>query len=129
MNKNKETSYLKIIKDLSEDIGISKEETKSLVDIALSSSDLKHVNYEELKDEIIFPSSPRLLISIYDHIESDFDLAKLKSQIKIFDDKILCVEGFVPRTRLLNSPSLLDDRASESGFALNKPSSAKDSEA
>ena len=39
MNKKKETPYLKIIKDLSEDIGISKEETKSLVDVALSSTD------------------------------------------------------------------------------------------
>ena len=30
----------------------NEEETKSLVDIALSSSDLRYVNYEELKDEI-----------------------------------------------------------------------------
>ena len=34
------------------DIGISKEETKNLVDIALSSSDPRLINYEELKDEI-----------------------------------------------------------------------------
>ena len=52
MNKNKETSYLKIIKDLSEDIGIPKEETKSLVDVALSATDLKDVNYKQLKQEI-----------------------------------------------------------------------------
>ena len=50
--KTKETLYLTIINDLSEDIGISKEETKSLVDIALSSTDRRYVNYEELKDEI-----------------------------------------------------------------------------
>ena len=49
---NKKVEYLKLIKNLSEDIGISQEETKSLVDIALSSSDLRHINYEELKDEI-----------------------------------------------------------------------------
>ena len=49
---DKKTKYLTIINDLSEDIGISKEETKSLVDVALSSTDLRHVNYEQLKDEI-----------------------------------------------------------------------------
>ena len=48
----KKTKYLTIIDDLSEDIGISKEETKNLVDVALSSTDLRHVNYEQLKDEI-----------------------------------------------------------------------------
>ena len=48
-----ESSYLTIIKDLSEDIGISTEETKSLVDTALSSIDPKDVNYEQLKEEII----------------------------------------------------------------------------
>ena len=48
----KEFSYLTIINDLSKDIGISKEETKSLVDVALSSADLKDVNYEQLKEEI-----------------------------------------------------------------------------
>tara|TARA_B100001245_G_scaffold96438_1_gene70018 strand:+ start:216 stop:416 length:201 start_codon:yes stop_codon:yes gene_type:complete len=49
---DKKTKYLTIINDLSEDIGISKEETKSLVDVALSSTDLRLVNYEQLKDEI-----------------------------------------------------------------------------
>ena len=49
---DKKTKYLTIINNLSEDIGISKEETKSLVDVALSSTDPKHVNYEQLKDEI-----------------------------------------------------------------------------
>ena len=49
---NKKVEYLELIKNLSDDIGISQEETKSLVDIALSSSDLRYVNYEELKDEI-----------------------------------------------------------------------------
>ena len=53
--KNKETkksSYLTIINDLSEDIGISKEEITGLVDVALSSADPRDVNYEQLKQEI-----------------------------------------------------------------------------
>jgi len=49
---DKKTKYLNIINDLSEDIGISREESKSLVDIAISSSDLRYVDYEQLKDEI-----------------------------------------------------------------------------
>jgi len=53
MNKTvKEYSYIKIINDLSDDIGISKEETKSLVDVALSSADPRDVNYQQLKEEI-----------------------------------------------------------------------------
>ena len=50
--KTKETLYLTIINDLSEDIGISKEETKSLVDVALYSTDPRDVDYEQLKNEI-----------------------------------------------------------------------------
>ena len=49
---DKKTKYLTIIDDLSEDIGISKEETKCLVDVALSSTDTRYINYEQLKDEI-----------------------------------------------------------------------------
>ena len=52
-NKTKKSSYLTIINDLSKDIGISKEETKSLVDVALSSIDPRDINYEQLKQEII----------------------------------------------------------------------------
>ena len=48
----KKSSYLRIINDLSEDIGISKEETKSLVDVALSDADPRDVDYEQLKQEI-----------------------------------------------------------------------------
>ena len=51
--KTKESSYFAIINDLSKDIGISKEETKSLVDVALSSIDPRDINYEQLKQEII----------------------------------------------------------------------------
>ena len=50
--ETKESSYLAIINDLSEDIGISTEETKSLVDVALSSTDPRNVNYKQLKQEI-----------------------------------------------------------------------------
>ena len=50
--ETKESSYLAIINDLSEDIGISTDETKSLVDVALSSTDPRNVNYEQLKQEI-----------------------------------------------------------------------------
>ena len=50
--ETKQSSYLAIINDLSEDIGISTEETKSLVDVALSSTDSRDVNYEQLKQEI-----------------------------------------------------------------------------
>ena len=38
-------SYSEIIQDLSEEIGISTEDTKSLVDVALSSVDIKKINY------------------------------------------------------------------------------------
>ena len=50
--ETKKSSYLAVINDLSEDIGISTEETKSLVDVALSFTDPKDVNYEQLKQEI-----------------------------------------------------------------------------
>ena len=50
--ETKESLYLTIIDDLSKDIGISTKETKSLVDVALSSTDPKDVNYKQLKEEI-----------------------------------------------------------------------------
>ncbi len=49
---DKKTKYLTIINNISEDIGISKEETKCLVDVALSSTNTRYINYEQLKDEI-----------------------------------------------------------------------------
>ena len=49
---DRKTKYLNIIYDLSEDIGMSKEETKNLVDIAISSNDPRYIDYEQLKDEI-----------------------------------------------------------------------------
>ena len=59
--ETKESSYLATINDLSEDIGISEEETRSLVNIALSSTDPRNVNYEQLKQEI----TTFLLINIF----------------------------------------------------------------
>ena len=50
--ETKESSYFAIVNDLSEDIGISTEETKSLVDVAISSADPRDINYEQLKQEI-----------------------------------------------------------------------------
>ena len=50
--ETKKSSYLAVIHDLSEDIGISTEETKSLVDVALSFTDPRDINYEQLKQEI-----------------------------------------------------------------------------
>ena len=50
--ETKESSYLTIINDLSEDVGITTEETKGFVDVALSSVDPRDVNYEQLKQEI-----------------------------------------------------------------------------
>ena len=46
-------SYSEIIQDLSKEIGISTEDTKSLVDVALSSVDIKKINYEDFKEEIL----------------------------------------------------------------------------
>ena len=46
-------SYSEIIQDLSEEIGISTEDTKILVDVALSSVDIKKINYEDFKEEIL----------------------------------------------------------------------------
>ena len=50
--ETKESSYFAIINDLSEDIGISTEETKSLVDMGISSTDPRDINYGQLKQEI-----------------------------------------------------------------------------
>jgi hypothetical protein len=46
-------SYSEIIHDLSEEIGISTEDIKGLVDVALSSVDIKKINYEDFKEEIL----------------------------------------------------------------------------
>jgi len=46
-------SYSQIIQDLSEEIGISIEDTKSLTNAALLSVDIKKINYEDFKEEIL----------------------------------------------------------------------------
>jgi len=46
-------SYSQIIQNLSEEIGISIEDTKSLADAALLSVDIKKINYEDFKEEIL----------------------------------------------------------------------------
>ena len=46
-------SYSQIIQDLSEEIGISIEDTKSLADAALLSVDIKKINYEDFQEEIL----------------------------------------------------------------------------
>ena len=45
--------YSQIVQDLSEEIGISIEDTKSLTNVALSSIDIKKINYEDFKEEIL----------------------------------------------------------------------------
>ena len=46
-------SYLKLIIDLSEEIGVSMEDAKNLVDTALVFIKPKTINYKELKEEIL----------------------------------------------------------------------------
>ena len=45
--------YSQNIQDLSEEIGIAIEDTKSLADAALLSVDIKKINYEDFKEEIL----------------------------------------------------------------------------
>jgi hypothetical protein len=46
------TQYLKTIVELSNETGMSKKETKTILDISLSSQNPKLINFEELKTEI-----------------------------------------------------------------------------
>ena len=46
------TQYLKTIVELSNETGISKKETKTILDISLSNQNPKLINFEELKTEI-----------------------------------------------------------------------------
>ena len=71
-----------IINNLSEDIGISKEETKCLVDVALSSTDTRNINYEQLKDEI----TTYFVINI-------FFLTYYSFQLLIFTDEFALKNG------------------------------------
>ena len=46
------TQYLKTIVELSDETGMSKKETKTILDISLSNQNPKLINFEELKTEI-----------------------------------------------------------------------------
>ena len=46
------TQYLKTIVELSNETGMSKKETKTILDISLSNQNPKLINFEELKIEI-----------------------------------------------------------------------------
>ena len=46
------TKYLKTIVELSNETGMSKKETKTILDISLSNQNPKLINFEELKSEI-----------------------------------------------------------------------------
>ena len=46
------TQYLKTINELSNETGMSKKETKTILDISLSNQNPKLINFEELKTEI-----------------------------------------------------------------------------
>lgn len=46
------TQYLKTIIELSNETGMSKKETKTILDISLSNQNPKLINFEELKTEI-----------------------------------------------------------------------------
>mgnify|MGYP003961661771 CR=1 FL=1 len=46
--------YSQIVQDLSEEIGISIEDTKSLTNVALSSIDIKKINYEKHEMDLLW---------------------------------------------------------------------------
>ena len=46
-------SYAKLIIDLSDEIGISIEETKHLLDAVMTFTNMRKINYKELKEEIL----------------------------------------------------------------------------
>ena len=52
LNTN-QLSYLKLIIDLSEEIGISIQEAKNIVDVAITLINPQTINYKKLKEEIL----------------------------------------------------------------------------
>lgn len=52
INNNK-IIYIKLILDISEEVGISLEESKKIIDFSLSFTKPFKLNYEELKKEIL----------------------------------------------------------------------------
>ena len=52
INKNK-IEYVKLILNISDEVGISPEESKNIVDTVLQYLNVNKINYNELKKEII----------------------------------------------------------------------------
>ena len=52
LNTN-QISYLKLIIDWSDEIGISVQEAKNIVDTAITIINLQTINYKQLKEEIL----------------------------------------------------------------------------
>ena len=52
LNTN-QISYLKLIIDLSDEIGISVQEAKNIVDTAITIINPQTINYKQLKEEIL----------------------------------------------------------------------------
>ena len=52
INKNK-IEYVKLILNISDEVGISPEESKNIVDTTLQYLNVNKINYDELKKEII----------------------------------------------------------------------------
>jgi hypothetical protein len=52
INKNK-IEYVKLILNISDEVGISPEESKNIVDTALQYLNVNKINYDELKKEIL----------------------------------------------------------------------------
>ena len=52
INKNK-IEYVKLILNISDEVGISPEESKKIVDTVLQYLNVNKINYNELKKEII----------------------------------------------------------------------------
>ena len=60
------TQYLKTIVELSNETGMSKKETKTILDISLSNQNPKLINFEELKTEI----KTFITINIFGRVET-----------------------------------------------------------
>jgi len=52
INKNK-IEYVKLILNISDEVGISPEESKNIVDTVLQYLNVNKINYDELKKEIL----------------------------------------------------------------------------
>ena len=52
INKNK-IEYVKLILNISDEVGISPEESKNIVDTVLQYLNVNKINYDDLKKEII----------------------------------------------------------------------------